>query len=659
MNIRSKIGILLILPFVMASCVIRQNSSNSTDNSETNTSTKDDSSSTTVASYHSLTFVNGEGYSFEGPSKIKEGEEVIFLLIYQDGFEGGEVTSTSGNVVKKDEGTYVLSGVKENATISASGVAVRTLKISFPSGAHYAITGEASSPYGLPYSFSVAFDLGYTGIVKLNGETIELASDGSYCVPVLRHDLYLTIENVIYSTFHLSLPEGEGYLLSSNKEEVLHGEEVQFTFTVKEDYLGGVVYVDGEEVLRGSGSFVLPRLTKNPNIEVKKIDRLFTLNYSSSPEYSITGPASAHLGEEVKLSVTFTSDAIGGRVKAGDLVLEKNEDGTYSIPSMGLAYVNVVVDRLEKRIAPYACDFYSADSRDFKPVEEQTEQPYKFTPYAAKDYAKVYSLKSNDHGSGPNKAPKSLQPIVLNQYESLRFAFASRWGTMSVKNLYDDKVICHGRMDESQEPIWDEVALKREESGYAIYVNDVKTEHSLPLNGSLADLFFMPDNGWEYIFVSELIGMRIEESNPYAKMTDSPFAAISGVSDSSVSSPSPFIGSVRRFDDVNWTASGYDFVDLSLADYSELIFQLRYVNDDVFTYFEFFLNKSQILTSIAVIGGHWHTIRLSKNSDGWCLSGGGARFQKGMQIDNLNKLSFRPVNGVYPFYATELIARGK
>lgn len=522
------------------------------------------SSSSSVVTKAAITYSTGEGYTLTGPASVDVGSDLTFTLAYEEGYAGGSVSASSGTLIDNKDGTYSIAGVTGDLTISVSGVSKITLSITYPTGDHFTLTGEKSVAFGSSYTFKVVFEAGYSGIVKVNGETVTLASDGSYMIPVVKANVLITVEGVDIATYPVSLPTGEGYTLTADKEVVKYGESLTLTFKVLASYSGGVVKVNGTALsFDSNGQATITNIVAPLTITVEGLIKTITLDYVSGTGYHFTGPATANLGDSVTFNVVYDAGYSGGTVMAGNTVLSANTDGSYTIASIAEATRTITLVDVYETITDCVADFPNAGTQSVETVVVNT----------AGGYAKSTKLvvKGEDGFTHSN----AFRFAPLAKYKEVRFSvYADGAHWWMVKPWGDDPYyVC------SNEAKWHEVELKLEDGAFHIYFDGTAKNETLDVESNMMDFYMNVSSSTGAIFYfSELQGILndVEYTSPYKVIAESPLASGVGTEDTKVLPP--FAPATKTYKGTYlWQASDRACADIDLTLYKEILY---YVRDD-------------------------------------------------------------------------------
>lgn len=616
------------------------------------------SSSSSVVTKAAITYSTGEGYTLTGPASVDVGSDLTFTLAYAEGYAGGSVSASSGTLIDNKDGTYSIAGVTGDLTISVSGVSKITLSITYPTGDHFTLTGEKSVAFGSSYTFKVVFEAGYSGIVKVNGETVTLASDGSYMIPVVKANVLITVEGVDIATYPVSLPTGEGYTLTADKEVVKYGESLTLTFKVLASYSGGVVKVNGAALsFDSNGQATITNIVAPLTISVEGLIKTITLDYVSGTGYHFAGPATANLGDSVTFSIVYDAGYRGGTVKAGSTVLTANSDGTYTIAAIEDATRKVTLTGVIQTLAEAAIDFAGTDG-DMTISDEtsilDTEAGYLKS-------TKVVTPSTG--GLSAFSAPRILPNVFLGQYSEVRFAIRSNGSCW-----WELQDVAGNDLTANVDAVWHEVKFVYEAGVYRLYAapGDASnptgwTSHTFTPDFNLMNLR-MKIGASGTCYVSELVGAQSEEefTNPYTAISDYPLSQAGTASTTEL--PPTTLATKSTHATFSW--GFYNFNDLALTSYKDLLF---YAKADGGNYYSGLCLKDSAGTSTLIggdssentyVNGSWRITHLVLNEDGttFTLYSDNYLITTKLAITNLNQLTFK-LNGTY--YISQLFGIAK
>lgn len=197
----------------------------------------------------------------------------------------------------------------------------------------YTLTGTDKATQGESYSFTLTISEGYEAAagfaVKVNGETVNAASDGKYTVLNVKGPISVTVLNVsvIPGSHAISLPvEGYGYRVAGEKT-VKRDVDYSFTLSFVEGFQAGEDFkviaqqilpqseldkgtVPSEITLTGTnGTYTIPTVQKDYRILVSGVEAVSS-GVTATVHFSITeGEREFHVApnsEEIMLDMTFT-----------------------------------------------------------------------------------------------------------------------------------------------------------------------------------------------------------------------------------------------------------------------------------------------------------------------------------------------------------------
>jgi autotransporter-associated beta strand protein len=248
-----------------------------------------------------------------------------FAFQPETGYHVKEVKVDGSLVTMTGENEYTFPAVKADHTISVE-FAVDTFTIT-PSvvGAtpHGSITPDTSQTvdYGATPKFAFDADDDYhVKTVRVDGESVTMTGTDEYTFPAVTKGHTISVEFAI-DTFTITpsvvgaTPHGS--ITPDTAQTVDYGATPKFTFAPAEHYHVKTVRVDGDPVtLTGTDEYTFPAVTKSHTISVEFAIDTFaitvtpgahggitpgtgTVEYGSSPEYTITADEGYHIADVV------------------------------------------------------------------------------------------------------------------------------------------------------------------------------------------------------------------------------------------------------------------------------------------------------------------------------------------------------------------------
>jgi hypothetical protein len=136
-------------------------------------------------------------------------------------------------------------------------------------------------------------------------------------------------------TVTVTFSTGAGYIISG-ESIATKGEGYTFTVTLSEGYEGGVVKVNGEEVVLTDGSYTIEEVTETLTITVEGVAlKSYAVALPTGEGYTVEGETSVVYGEAYSFTVTI-DEAYSQSVvvvKANDTLIEEVE-GVYTVDSV-------------------------------------------------------------------------------------------------------------------------------------------------------------------------------------------------------------------------------------------------------------------------------------------------------------------------------------
>jgi hypothetical protein len=234
----------------------------------------------TKPTYYTVTFsttdatvyVNGQPTT---SAVISDGGKLIFEPVANAGYTLNEPTTTSGDLEKNPDGTYILSGVTANPTVYVTASGASTYDVTFTTEhATVYINGEAVTTANIPaggtLEFSVTPETGYgVNAVKTNNGDIRELGDGNYL-----------LENVTAATT-VSVFAVQGYAVTftgGNMQVRVNGKATTsatiapsgtLSFTVVPDLgyaIDGIPGTSSGQVTGSGGNYVLSDVTSDATV---------------------------------------------------------------------------------------------------------------------------------------------------------------------------------------------------------------------------------------------------------------------------------------------------------------------------------------------------------------------------------------------------------
>lgn len=273
---------------------------------------------------YSVTLPTSVAYTITGDTSIAHGADYSFTLAVTPGYDTSSMSvKVNGDVITGNNGTYVISNVSEDLTITVEGLNIITYDVSLAEGEGYTLSGEDTVERGGNYIFTLTMDEGYSQcdpVVKVNGEVISEGLDGKYTVTDVEEALNITVEGVTIDTFTVSVIEGSGYTISGeNSKTVSYNQMAEFTIapTNANDVL--VVSAEGITVVAGeNNTYSVSEVKSNITLSVRVYDLSQQLLLASN--WSVTDGTITQNDNNLNLSggqKTISSEYIKKVIEAG------------------------------------------------------------------------------------------------------------------------------------------------------------------------------------------------------------------------------------------------------------------------------------------------------------------------------------------------------
>ena len=201
-----------------------------------------------VKEEYSVNLVNGTGYTIEGAETVAQGENYNFTVNIADGYMEGsdfKVSALGDEVSKNDDGSYTVTNVTGNLTITVEGVVKAEFSITLPKdGNGYSVTpaeGYTTTVHkGAEFKFKVEikenFQAGSSFTVKAN-DTVLKETDGIYTIETVTSAQVITVfgvEMVPYEdtvSVKLTISEGtDRFYTSEITDEIMLYQEMEVPY---------------------------------------------------------------------------------------------------------------------------------------------------------------------------------------------------------------------------------------------------------------------------------------------------------------------------------------------------------------------------------------------------------------------------------------------
>ncbi len=279
-------------------------------------------------------------FTFSGPYKVMDGDDCIFTVTINDGYQGPAIVKVNGNVVEGVNGTYTVKNVKEDLTITVEGLSLKTYNVTIPTGDGYKVTGETTVTHGETYTFTLEVLEAYTQstpVVKVNGNVVT-GENGTYTVANVQSALTIAVEGVAINTYNVTLAENDSLYTIAGEATVQHGATYTFTVTVKAEVIGTVVVKANGNVLTGNnGTYTIENVTEDLSITVDGIHlpgQLTVTKPVNPVGYTVEGADGVTEGDDYTFTVTILPGYQGPAVvKVNGNVVEPVQ-GVYTVENV-------------------------------------------------------------------------------------------------------------------------------------------------------------------------------------------------------------------------------------------------------------------------------------------------------------------------------------
>ena len=266
---------------------------------------------------YTVTPPTGEGFTFTGRDSVYEGKDYTFTVSVNEDYDGSNmVVMVNGEAVTDDNGTYTVSSVSGDLTITVEGVVKKDQHtVTLTAGEGYTISSDDIPYKGEDYIFTVTPDsVNYktdTLQVLLDGEPMT-EENGVYTIPALAADHVVTVtidKKAVYSVTKTGM---EGVTITG-ADTVLETDSYTFCVAVDNAYdsTNMVVKVNEEEVTLADGSYTIAAAGENITITVEGVVKkvIHTVTLTEGMGYTISGQETSYAGEPYTFTVTV-DDAV-------------------------------------------------------------------------------------------------------------------------------------------------------------------------------------------------------------------------------------------------------------------------------------------------------------------------------------------------------------
>ncbi len=312
--------------------------------------------------------------------KITENGEITITPDAKDGHALKMISVTNGSVKDNGDGTYTISGVTENTTLTISWNKVYKVKFT-GSGASDA-TGASTAIEGSSYSFSVDQKDGYTYTISatMNGQTYSF--ENGYKIDNVSGDITITV-NKSSSTVDPSTTYDVSTVLNNGSETkvgTISSADSSYSFNAHYDNavirkitVNGVdaTWTEADGTYTINGSF-------NGNVVI-----YYGGVYNVSLPEGATGEANATYGSDYSFTVPANYDASnkpivkisGSEITLADGVRNNDQTWTYTISGDQITgNIEISLPAVQSIIVDVK-SYFSADNIEMKLVRAWTDAP--------------------------------------------------------------------------------------------------------------------------------------------------------------------------------------------------------------------------------------------------------------------------------------------
>ena len=212
-------------------------------------------------------------------SLVASGGSYSFTLKLQDQYSNSvPVVKANGMTLTSIDGIYTVEDITSPISITVENVEFNTFGISMPAeGTGYTLTpvdGQSLMvAYNGSFSFTLSLGQGYSNslpVVKANGVVLTPSGD-TYTIYNINEAKSITVENVIVNMYLVSIPDGEGYLITMMDSKIIeYNGTFRFTLSVLDGYDGSsmIVNVNGSPITSEGGIYTISSIIDNMIVTV-------------------------------------------------------------------------------------------------------------------------------------------------------------------------------------------------------------------------------------------------------------------------------------------------------------------------------------------------------------------------------------------------------
>lgn len=268
-------------------------------------------------------------------------------------------------------------------------------------GTGYTLSGETRIVKGQAYTFKFALTEGYKQganfAVKVNGEKVDVATDGTVTVAAdkVTGDLTVTVEGVEQIVVGNTLTTGDGFeyevLDGANATAIPYGGTLKFKVNLATGYnQSKFVVKDGEKVLEAvDGVYTITNIRETHIITVEGVAlNTYGVALPTSTNYEVKGANTVTHGTDYSFTIAFAAGQDTSAVKVyaqignGEKTEITAQDGTYTVTNVNGA-LTVTVEGL--KVAKYAVTLtptegitYLSENNGTPATEAEHGSTYKF-----------------------------------------------------------------------------------------------------------------------------------------------------------------------------------------------------------------------------------------------------------------------------------------
>ena len=428
-----------------------------------------------------------EFVTVSGEDSVREGKDYSFTVELGVIYDGTNMlVKVNGETISAAEGVYTVSAVGENLSITVEGLVKKdAYTVTAPAeGKKFSFSGDEIVFKGETYTFTVETRLGYTAIVKVNGETVS-GTDGSYAVENVSENLVITVDVQRMAMPEPQLPEEDNVIDITDKTFASYSSNRYWA-------KAATVSVSGADVLEayeeGTNVYIIVSRDTADDAAIS-----VTVNCETN-RYTVSGNTG-----NVQLS-------------DGDGIAELKLTGKYNNMSVGVGTVtyNIVVFRELPPTEVPVC-IKSSDSGEVwkgHPLQINLKNYFKDAQkYYVFDGGKVTTVEGNVYTYVPDTAGEHT--LVFSAENEIGMCGTMLLFTVNVKDIEGGIYIGHttsnGSLDSVKFTDADGNLIEGLKVAYSNKTVTVTLPKDYPIDGSVKAVFSLTQNG-EVPFITTKTG---------------------------------------------------------------------------------------------------------------------------------------------------------